>query len=141
MNDSSSFRVVLDTNVVFEGLTKRKGTCGLIIDAWLAGLIQVCVSDALAYEYTDVLSRKLSPAKWDKAKVALVTLLHKAEFVSIYYSWRPASPDPGDDLVIDCAMNASAILVTYNIKDFRTPKRELGLSIITPLELVKLLTE
>lgn len=141
MNDSSSFRVVLDTNVVFEGLTKRKGTCGLIIDAWLAGLIQVCISDALAYEYTDVLSRKLSPAKWDKAKVALVTLLHKAEFVSIYYSWRPASPDPGDDLVIDCAMNASAILVTYNIKDFRTPKRELGLSIITPLELVKLLTE
>ena len=59
MNDEP-FRVVLDTNVVFEGLTKRNGSCGLIVDAWFAGLIQVHVSDALAYEYADMLFRKLS---------------------------------------------------------------------------------
>jgi predicted nucleic acid-binding protein len=141
MSDKKPFRVVLDTNVIFEGLTKRKGSCGLIIDAWLAGLIQVYVSDALAYEYADVLSRKLSQAKWEHAKTALSTLLHKAKFVPVYYSWRPTSPDPGDDLVIDCAMNVNVTLITSNIKDFRTAEKELGLSVMTPLELVALLAE
>jgi len=129
-------RVVLDTNVVFEGLTKQRGTCGLLIDAWLAGLLHVYVSDALAYEYIDVLSRKLSPTKWAQAKVVLATLLDKAEFVSLHYTWRPASPDPGDDLVIDCAMNANAILVTANIRDFRMAKKELGLSVVTPIKML-----
>ncbi len=136
MSVTQPLRVVLDTNVVFEGLTKQKGTCGLLINAWLAGLLHVYVSDALAYEYTDVLSRKLSPPKWAQAKAVLATLLDKAEFVTLHYSWRPASPDPGDDLVIDCAMNANATLVTANIRDFRTAKNELGLSVVTPIEML-----
>jgi predicted nucleic acid-binding protein len=37
-------RVVIDTNVVFEGLTQQGGAAGLIIDAWLAGLLEICVS-------------------------------------------------------------------------------------------------
>ncbi|BFM39003.1 PIN domain-containing protein [Synechocystis sp. LKSZ1] len=49
-------RIVVDTNVLFEGLTKQGGASGLIIDAWLTGLMVVCVSNALAYEYDDVLS-------------------------------------------------------------------------------------
>ena len=57
-------RVVIDTNVVFEGLTKQGGAAGLLIDSWLAGLLEVYISDALAYEYIDVLSRKLSPPRW-----------------------------------------------------------------------------
>jgi putative PIN family toxin of toxin-antitoxin system len=139
--NNGPFRVVLDTNVVFEGLTKQKGTCGLIIDAWLAELIQVCVSNALAYEYIDVLSRKLSPAKWQSAKTAVLTLLRKAEFISIYYSWRPSSPDPGDDLVIDCAMNANVPVVTSNKKDFRLAEKELGLRVMTPLEFIAVLAK
>jgi len=53
-------RAVIDTNVLFEGLTRQGGAPGLIIDAWFADLFQPCVSNALAYEYLDVLSRKLS---------------------------------------------------------------------------------
>lgn len=133
------YRVVLDTNVVFEGLTKKNGACGLIIDAWFADFIHVCVSNALAYEYKDVLSRKFTPQKWQLAQTAFKTLLTKAEFIAIHYSWRPASPDPGDDLVVDCAMNANAILVTANIKDFQKANAELGLQIMTPVEFVVML--
>ncbi len=139
--DDEYFRVVVDTNILFEGLIKQNGTCGLIVDAWLAGLIDVFISDALAYEYVDVLSRKLSANKWEKAQVALSTLLSLATFVSIYYSWRPASPDPGDDMVIDCAMNANAMVVTLNKKDYRRAERQLGLRVFTPLELLALLAE
>jgi hypothetical protein len=50
-------RAVIDTNVLFEGLTKQGGACGLIVDAWRAGKIEACVTNALAFEYEDVLCR------------------------------------------------------------------------------------
>ena len=129
-------RVVIDTNVVFKGLTKQGSAAGFVIDAWLAGLMQVYVSNALAYEYEDVLSRKLSQVRWQELKPVLGTLLSRSQFTTIYYSWRPTSPDAGDDLVIDCAMNANAIVTTSNLRDFRNARESLGLQVITPAELV-----
>ncbi len=132
-------RVVIDTNVVFQGLTKRGGAAGLLIEAWLAGLLQVYVSNALAYEYADVLSCKLSEARWQRIEPVLGTLLSKAQFVTIYYTWRPISPDPADEHVIDCAMNAGATVVTSNVRDFEKAGEALGLRVITPVEAVILL--
>lgn len=141
MTISYPLRVVLDTNVVFEGLTKQGGACGLIADAWHAGLLQACVSTSLAYEYVDVLSRKLSDQRWNEIRVVLEWLLRsRSEFVGIYFSWRPASPDPGDDHVINCAMNANAPIVTSNVRDFRQAKRTLGLQVMSPVELLNYLT-
>ena len=134
-------RVVIDTNVVFEGLTKQGGSAGLLIDSWLADLMEVYISDALAYEYIDVLSRKLSKFRWIELQPVLGTLLSKTRFTPIYYSWRPTSPDAGDDLVIDCAMNAGAIVVTSNTKDFRRAQKILGLQVMTSTELVIKLSE
>jgi len=137
----SILRVVLDTNVIFEGLTRRNGVCGAIIDAWFAGLIQINISNALAYEYFDVLSRKLSPTRYDQAIDVLVTLLSQAKYTTINFRWRPSSSDPGDELLIDCAMNASAILVTSNVRDFRLAQHSLGLHVLTPQDLLRLLLE
>jgi len=117
-------------------LTKQSGASGLIIDAWLAGSFKACVSNLVAYEYAAVLSRKLSEARWQKIKPVLGTLLAQAEFVVIYYSWRPTSPDPGDEHVIDCAMNAGAPVVTHNVRDLRLAKQTLGLVVMTPVEFV-----
>ncbi len=111
----------------------------MIIDAWLAGLIVVCVSNALACEYDDVLSRKLSALRWIKLRPLLGKLLSIVQYTNIYFSWRPTSPDAGDDLVIDCAMNANAIVVTSNIRDFRSAKESLGLQVLTPVQFVSLL--
>jgi predicted nucleic acid-binding protein len=132
-------RVVVDTNVVFEGLTKQGGAAGLVVDAWLVGLLEVCVSNAIAYEYADVLSRKLSLARWQKLQPVLGTLLALASFTTIYYSWRPSSPDPGDDSVIDCAMNASATVITSNVRDFQRAREALNLPVMTPQHLVTIL--
>jgi len=131
-----SLRAVVDTNVVFEGLTAQGGACGLIVDAWLAGLFQPCVSTPLAYGYAAVLARKLSEARWSALEPVLGRMLARAKFVPIYFSWRPMSPDPGDDLVIDCAMNAGAPVVTTNVRDFRLAQQSLGLVVITPIESV-----
>lgn len=136
----ADFKAVIDSNVVFEGLTKQGGAAGFLIDAWLTGLLDVYVSNALAYEYADVLSRKLSAKRWQRIKPVLGVLLAKTHFVTIYYSWRPISPDPKDDHVIDCAMNAAAIVITSNVRDFQRAKEALGLKVITPVDGVLLLT-
>lgn len=133
---SPLMRILVDTNVLFEGLTKQGGAPGLIIDAWLAGLIEVYVSNALAYEYEDVLSRKLSEQRWQRLKPLLGTLLSRAHFTIIYYSWRPTSPDLGDEHIIDCAMNANATVITHNTRDFQNARESLGLRVMTPVELV-----
>jgi len=129
--------VILDTNVVFEGLTKEGSASGLIVDAWLNGLFRPFVSNALVYEYEDVLSRMLSEVRWQRLQPVLEKLLVQAEFTTIYFTWRPSSPDPGDEHVIDCAMNAGATIVTSNIRDFQTARHSLGLRVITPVEFVK----
>lgn len=140
MSDNPMLHLVIDTNVVLEGLTKQGSAPGLIIDAWLASVFKAYVSNALAHEYRDVLSRKLSVSRWQNLQPVLGTLLNRSEFTKIYYSWRPTSPDPGDDLVIDCAMNANAIVVTANIRDFESAKKSLGLKVITPTQLILQIT-
>ncbi|ETX07920.1 MAG: hypothetical protein ETSY2_08410 [Candidatus Entotheonella gemina] len=134
-------RAVIDTNVMFEGLTKRDSAGTLILRAWRAGLFQSCVSLALQYEYLDVLARKLSPPRWQRVQPVLGSLLRSAEPIISHYRWRPSSPDPGDEFVIDCAMNARAWIVTYNVRDFELARFELGLVVLSPQEFLTQLSE
>jgi len=133
-------RYIIDTNVVFEGLTNKGGAADLVIQGWLGSWFRAMLSNALAYEYADVLSRKLSAPRWATLQPVLGTLIARAEFVPIYYSWRPASPDPGEEHLIDLAMNAGAILVTFNVKDFHQAQDSLGLIVWTPVEFVTMLS-
>lgn len=127
-------RAVIDTNVLFEGLTKQGGAAGLVIDAWQAGLFQPCVSNPLVYEYLDVLARKLSGWRWLSFQPVMGVMLKHVCYVDINFYWRPSSPDPKDDHLIDCAMNANAVLVTTNLRDFRLAQKALGLNVLTPAE-------
>lgn len=139
--NSSTIRFVIDTNVLFEGLTKKGSASSFLIDAWYAELFQAYVTTTLAYEYADVLSRKLPIRRWDQLQPALGKLLRLSKEVNVHYSWRPISPDIGDDHVVDCAMNAGAYVVTWNQKDFRSANETLGLPILTPVGAVALLIE
>src|SRR5262245_18305943 len=116
------------------GVTTQGSAPGLIVEAWLSQVFVACVSNALAYEYTDVLARKLSPARWRRLQPIVGTLLTHARFVPVYDCWRPMSPDPGDDPVIDCATNAGVPVVTANVRDFRLAQQTLGLVVLTPVD-------
>lgn len=136
----AKLRAVIDTNVLFEGLTKQGGVCGLIVDAWLNEDFLACTSMALEYEYADVLARKLSQVRWQKLGAVLGLLLDLAEPTRIYYTWRPSASDPGDDFLVDCAMNANAVIVTRNVRDFRLASRDLGVQVQTPEQFAATLT-
>lgn len=129
-------RAVVDTNVLFEGLSKR-GPCGDVVDAWVNADFTPCVSTALAMEYEEVLARKFGPAKRPAIIGALQALLKRAEFVPITFTVRPMSPDPDDDFVIDCAFNGHAVLVTGNLKDFRGLEQGLRITVLTPSAFLK----
>lgn len=131
-------RAVIDTNVLFQGLTKICAD-SKIVDFWVSAGFQPCISTALAFEYRDVLARLLSPRRQPLILGALQALLERSEYIPIHYTYRPASPDPGDDLVVDCVLNASAILVTRNTKDFVTPSRRLGFALMGPDEFLSML--
>ena len=126
-------RAVIDTNVLFEGLT-HLGPSAKLVDAWVAQSFRPCVSTALALEYQDVLARKLVPSRGKAALMALQALLARCEYVPIYYSYRPASRDPGDDFVVDCVLNSHSVLVTQNVRDFVSVSRELGFQVFRPAE-------
>lgn len=134
-------RVVIDTNVLFEGLTRQAGDCAAIVEAWRTGLLQACVSNTLALEYGDVLSRKLSPTRWQRIQPLLGSLLALAEEVTPYFTYRPSSPDPGDEHVIDCAMAAGAPVVTLNLRDFRAAQKSIKLVAMTPAAVITALTQ
>jgi hypothetical protein len=68
-------------------------------------------------------------------------LFAQARFVPVYFSWRPMSPNPGDDHVIDCAMNAGVPVVTANVQDFRLAQQTLGLVVLTPMDFVRRLAQ
>jgi predicted nucleic acid-binding protein len=131
-------RAVVDTNVVFEGLT-HLGPSAKVIDAWVGRRFRPCVSTALSLEYQDVLARKLAPIRGGEALMALQALLARSEYVSIFYSYRPASRDPGDDFIVDCVLNSRSLLVTSNVRDFSAASRRLGFPVLWPDKFLALL--
>jgi putative PIN family toxin of toxin-antitoxin system len=126
-------RAVIDTNVLFEGLTKL-GACAQIVDAWVERRFVPCVSTALALEYEEVLVGKLEPEKRRVAMGAMVALLNRAEYTPVTALVRPLSRDPDDDFVIECAFNGKATIVTRNIRDLAIAQEALGLDVLTPEE-------
>ena len=138
--DGVMIRAVVDTNVLFEGLTKR-GSCGAVVDAWKEKRFVPCVSTALALEYEATLTNKLGTRKRRLAVGALSALLNRVEFIPIVYRVRPMSPDPDDDFVIECAFNANASIVTRNVKDFRIAQSALEIAVLKPSEFLVRLEE
>ncbi|KPA11789.1 protein containing DUF132 [Candidatus Magnetomorum sp. HK-1] len=132
-------KIVIDTNVLFEGLTNKNSPSSQVIDALIFNKCKAYICNALAYEYEDVLSRKLSKRRWSDLKPIFTDILLKMHFTDIVISYRPSSPDPGDDHVIDCAVNSNSMIVTNNTKDFKLAKRALGIKILKPENFITLI--
>jgi predicted nucleic acid-binding protein len=55
--------------------------------------------------------------------------------VRISYLWRPTLPDPGDDLVLETAVNGHAeVVITFNRRRFEPTAARFGIEIVAPSE-------
>ena len=137
------YRVILATNVILAAMRSQTGASYRLLLTIGHPQWQSVVTPALMYEYEDVIRRPgnvpgLSPQ--DITDI-LDMVYHESHRQLVWFSWRPASPDPGDDLVLDAAVAGGCdFVVSFNERHLRTA-RELGIEVITPAELLKLIGE
>ena len=136
-------RVVIDTNVLVGALLRPAGMNRNIIRVCLQGRLQPVVGQALFLEYEDVLGRKElwkeSPLSTEERRELLAAFLSVAEWVQVYYSWRPNLPDEADNHLVELAVAGGARgIVTNNVRDFQVSElRFPGIRIMTPAQLWK----
>jgi len=127
-------RVVLDTNVIVAGLQSRLGASFQVLSLVGTGAFELCLSVPLVLEYEDALKRRAHEAGLAVADIDAVLdyLCAVASKRSIFFLWRPYLKDPGDDMVLEVAVEAECqFIVTFNLRDFVGIER-FGLKALTP---------
>ena len=132
-------KVVLDTDVVVAAMRSPRGASAAILRAARQGRVMLLVSMPLALEYEAVCSRaehRLAAGLSDReVKVFLTTVVALAEPVTTHFLWRPQLRDPGDEMVLEAAINGRAdALVTFNARDFGSVPAQFGVEILLPRE-------
>ena len=78
----------------------------------------------------------------DVQRVARVRFHRVGEPVHAWFLWRPQLRDPGDEMVLEAAVNGRAdALVTFNNRDFGDVPEGFGISIISPRQALRRLKE
>ncbi len=118
----------------------------MLLTAALARRYTVLASVPLMVQYEAVLTRSEHLAAAGLAEEEIDVLLDAlalvVEPIHISYLWRPMLPDPGDDLVLETAVNGrAAAVVTFNRRHFRPAAARFGLEILMPAEAVQRLGE
>ena len=95
----------------------------------------------LMLEYEAVLTRpehlEAAGISAADAEVLLDAIAAVVEPIRISYLWRPVLTDPGDDLVLETAVNGRAnSLVTFNRRDFEPAAARFGVEVLAPADAV-----
>lgn len=82
----------------------------------------------------DVLARETIAVAASAATAVIDYLCRVSHQQEVHFLWRPYLQDPKDDLVLELAVaSRSAVVVTYNVKDFDGAAR-FGVRIVRPAE-------
>jgi len=135
---------VLDTDVLVAAFRSDAGASRQILQAALAGRFGFLLSVPLMLEYEAVLSRPehlaASGATAQDVRDVLDGLAAVGKPVRLAFCWRPALPDPNDDMVLETAIDGQArAIVTFNERDFNPVAAQFGCSAVGPGEFLRLL--
>lgn len=103
---------------------------------------QSVITPALMYEYEDVVRRPGQASLPSQDVSNILNLLYReSQRQFVWFSWRPLSPDPADDLVIEAAIASGCdFVVSFNERHLR-PARDFGIDVIKPVDLLKMIGE
>ena len=135
-------RYVLDTDTVVAAMRSPAGASAAVLLAAADRKVTLVVSVPLVidYEATCSLAEHRQPAGLSEKEAAafLDGLAALAEPVECHFLWRPQLRDPGDEMVLEAAVNGRAdAIVTFNVRDFRTVPRDFGILVVTPREALR----
>ena len=130
----------MDTDVIVAAMRSPTGASAALLRRVRNGKLpelRLAASVSLFVEYEAVCSRPehvqaagLTLAELD---TFLNTLASLVEAVEIHYRWRPQLRDPGDELVLEAAVNSGAdVLLTFNQRHFAPAAPLFGLRLSLP---------
>ncbi len=135
-------RCVLDTNAVVTAMRSPAGASAELLRMARRSEVTLLVNVALALEYeaTCRLAEHYLAAGLDPHEVGVFidAVLALAEPVESHFMWRPQLRDPGDELVLEAAVNGrAAAIVTFNRRDFGAAPARFGIDVLTPAEAIR----
>jgi len=132
-------KVILDTNVLI-GVLLASRNCRAIRDAFLEGLFDVVISEALLAELLETI-RKPRLAKLFKpedARKLLELLQTDAEWV-VTKTKLSVSRDPDDNVVLECAVDGQVDVIVTGDDDLLCLESFRSVSILTPQQFLNTL--
>jgi putative PIN family toxin of toxin-antitoxin system len=132
---------VLDTDVVVAAMRSPTGGSAELIRRIRLGQATMLLSVALALEYEaqchSAEHRLASGLSENEVGTFLDRIIAMAEPVQLFFRWRPQLRDPGDELVLEAAVNGRAdAIVTFNEKDLREARTSFGTEVLRPGEVL-----
>jgi len=134
-------RYVVDTAVIVAAMRSPRGASAAILRAARNGRVTLLVSVPLGMEYEAVCSelehRLAAGLSEREVEIFLDAVLAMAEPVKTHFLWRPQLRDPGDEMVLEAAVNGRAnALVTFNVRDFGIVPARFGIELMVPSEAI-----
>jgi putative PIN family toxin of toxin-antitoxin system len=135
-------RAVLDTDVLVAAFRSETGASRRILVAALDRRFELLISVPLMLEYEAVLSRpehlKASAASEEEVAGVLDGMALVGKRVTFAFRWRPALPDPNDDMVLETAVNGQGhAIVTFNQRHFSPVAARFGCKVMRPGEFLR----
>lgn len=133
---------MLDTDVVVAAMRGPRGASAAILRAARQGRVTLLASVPLALEYEAVVSRaehRLAAGLTERdVKVFVTAVVAMAEPVITHFLWRPQLRDPGDEMVLEAAVNGGAdALATFNVRDYGPVPAQFGVKVLLPREAIE----
>jgi putative PIN family toxin of toxin-antitoxin system len=127
----------LDTDVIVAAMRSPGGASAAILRKARLGKVTLLVSVPLAMEYEAVCSeaehRLAAQLTEREVQIFLDAVVAMAEQVETHFLWRPQLRDPGDEMVLEAAVNGRAdLLVTFNVRDFGPVPSHFGIELLIP---------
>ena len=135
--------IVIDTCVLISALRSRNGASFKLLSLIDSKKFTFFLSVPLVLEYESVakrMSRSLGLTHSDIEDI-IDYLCTVGNHRKIHFLWRPNLKDPGDDFVLELAVESACdYIVTHNVKDFKKGMN-FKIQAITPQELLRKIGE
>ena len=131
----------MDTDTVVAAMRSPTGASAAIVRAVRQGRATLLLSVPLALEYEAVCKRAEHSVEAGlsatQVEIFLDAIVAMAEPVPTHFLWRPQLRDPGDEMVLEAAVNGGAdALVTFNVRDYGTSPSRFGVEVLLPREAI-----
>jgi putative PIN family toxin of toxin-antitoxin system len=135
-------RIVLDTSVIVAGLRSRNGASFAVLERLSRNVFKLVATPPLFLEYEQVLKRSRHGLAAEHVDGFLSEIARVIEPVQVWFTWRPQLADPGDEMVLEAAINGHAdAIVTHNRRDFEFGAGRFGIEVWSPADLLRRLPE